>query len=88
MGLQNRSETYNGFVITPHSFRDDEENGTWSVGVFIREKGQNAQGNRYFVDKEALANSEGEAIERGIAYARSLIDRGMMNSMRATDRKK
>jgi hypothetical protein len=81
-----RLEFYNGYIVTPHAFVLDGELGTWTVGVFVRSANEPVVSNKYFCNHNAIAHSENDAREQGIAYAKQIIDRHVLNAMRITDK--
>jgi len=59
-----RSERYQGYVLTPHSFAVEEEGEEacrWSIGVFLRTELETVHDNRYFRIKDLLVPTRAEA---------------------------
>ena len=72
MPLPTRFESYKDFVITPTSVEMDSTK--WTIGGFIRPRGDKLASEESFLHKGHFALSRDEAIEQAMVYSKKLID--------------
>lgn len=86
-----RPKRYKGFVVTPHSAQiEDRQVGArlWTVGAFLRTETQAPDLNKYFQQRGVFVSTKAEALERGLAYGKRLVDEELVTFVRLHTRKR
>jgi 5-formyltetrahydrofolate cyclo-ligase len=82
--MTNQVERYNGFILTAESFGSHDPNkGAWSIDLLMRPLAAPAEENQRIGQTRVLANSEQEALRKGIVFGKQLIDRKLVAKPKA-----